>query len=120
MVETLQIDFRLANETKLDTVDFSNIVFGRVYSDHMFMADFVNGQWNNFKIEPYDLISFYPGSAVLHYAQSVFEGLKAYKSPSGEVLVFRPDMNFKRMNLSARRMCIPEIPEEIFMEGLMD
>ena len=120
MVETLQIDFRLANETKLDTVDFSNIVFGRVYSDHMFMADFVNGQWNNFKIEPYDLISFYPGSAVLHYAQSVFEGLKAYKSPSGEVLVFRPDMNFKRMNLSARRMCIPEIPEEIFMGGMTE
>jgi branched-chain amino acid aminotransferase len=86
----------------------------------MFMADYKNNQWNNFKIEPYDLISFYPGSAVLHYAQSVFEGLKAYKSESGEILVFRPDMNFKRMNLSARRICIPEIPEDVFMGGLRE
>ncbi len=118
MVETLQIDYRLTEKSKLEGVDFNNIIFGRVYSDHMFMADYLDGQWSNYKIEPYDLISFYPGSAVLHYAQSVFEGLKAYKSESGEILIFRPDMNFKRMNLSARRLCIPEIPEEVFMGGL--
>ncbi len=120
MVDTINIDYRLTNESKLEGVDFSNIVFGRVYSDHMFMADYANGQWNNYKIEPYDLISFYPGSAILHYAQSVFEGLKAYKSESGDVLVFRPEMNFKRMNLSAKRICIPEIPEEVFMGGMTE
>ncbi len=118
MVETLNFEFKPVQESRLPSVDFNNIIFGRVYSDHMFISDYKNGFWNDFRIEPYDYIPFSPGSAVLHYAQSVFEGLKAYKSPSGEILIFRPDKNFERMNLSARRLCIPEIPEEVFMGGL--
>lgn len=120
MVETLNIDFKLKSESRLKDVDFSKVIFGRVYSDHMFISDYANKTWNNFRIVPYDYLKFSPGSAVLHYAQSVFEGLKAYRSESGEILVFRPDMNLKRMNISARRMCIPEIPEEVFMGGLTE
>lgn len=118
MVDTLNIDYRLRKESRLKDVDFSKIIFGRVYSDHMFISDFRDKTWNHHRIAPYDHLSFAPGSAVLHYAQSVFEGLKAYKSVTGDVLVFRPDMNLKRMNMSAQRMCIPEIPEEIFMTGM--
>lgn len=120
MVETINIEFRPTKESRLSKVDFSNIIFGRVYSDHMFVSDYKNGSWGNFHIEPYDYIPFHPGSAVLHYAQSVFEGLKAYKSESGEILIFRPDMNFRRMNISAKRLCIPEIPEELFMGGMVE
>ena len=86
----------------------------------MFISDFYNGKWQDFRIEAYDMLSFTPGSAILHYGQSVFEGLKAYKNPSGDVVVFRPEMNFRRLNQSAVRMCIPEVTEEMFMEGLTE
>ncbi len=120
MVETLKIDYKLRDQSKVKDVDFSNIAFGRVYSDHMFMADYKHGEWDHFVIEPYDFLKFQPGSAILHYGQSVFEGLKAYKNTKGEVLVFRPEMNVKRLNISAERLCIPEIPEEIFMRGMTE
>lgn len=111
----------IINQTKqsrLSQIDFSNIDFGRVFSDHMFVADYKNGAWGDLRIEPYDLLSFAPGTAVLHYGQSVFEGLKAQKNEAGDVLVFRPEMNFRRLNSSAERLCIPEVPEEISMSGL--
>ena len=120
MVEELKIECRLRQDSKLDQVDFTNILFGRVYSDHMFSADFIDGEWKNFKIEPYESMSFMPGSAVLHYAQSVFEGLKAYKSVDDEVLVFRPKDNYERLNKSAERMCIPPIPEDLFIGGMRE
>jgi len=120
MVQELNIECKLLEKSRLSEVDFSNILFGRVYSDHMFTADYKDGQWSNFKIEPYESLKFQPGSAVLHYGQSVFEGLKAYKNENGEILVFRPLDNFKRINLSAERMCIPQIPEEIFMGGIRE
>lgn len=120
MVDALNIDCKLRSESRLKEVDFSKIIFGRVYSDHMFLADYVDDEWKDFRIEPYEFLKFYPGSAVLHYAQSIFEGLKAYKNSKGEVLLFRPDKNFERMNISAKRMCIPQIPEEIFMGGMRE
>lgn len=120
MTETIKIDYLPVMESRISKVDFSNMVFGKVYSDHMFVADYTKGQWKDFRIEPYDLLSFTPGSAILHYGQSVFEGLKAYKNDKGEILVFRPDKNAKRLNLSAERMCIPAVPEEIFMKGLSE
>lgn len=120
MTDTVNIDFRPVKVSKLSNVDFSNMQFGRVYSDHMFVADYKDGQWQDFVIEPYDFLSFTPGSAILHYGQSVFEGLKAYKSEDGEILVFRPDKNAARLNISAKRMCIPEISEDIFMQGMTE
>lgn len=120
MVETINIDKRLREGSRIHEVDFNNIAFGKVYSDHMFCADYKGGKWQNFTIQPYDYLKFTPGAAVLHYAQSIFEGLKAYRANNGDVLVFRPDMNFKRLNISAERMCIPTLPEELFMGGLME
>ena len=120
MTDTIKIQVQTVRQSRLSQVDFNHIDFGKVYSDHMFISDYYKGQWHDFRIEPYDLLSFTPGSAILHYGQSVFEGLKAYKNESGDVLVFRPEMNFQRLNQSAVRMCIPEISEDIYMDGLTE
>ncbi len=120
MVEAIKIEQNLCSHSRLKDMDFANVQFGKVYSDHMFVADYKNGQWQDFRIEPYDLLHFSPGAAILHYAQSVFEGLKAYKNDKDDVLIFRPEMNLKRLNISAERLCIPQIPEEIFMSGLIE
>lgn len=120
MTGTFKIDFLPVKESRLSQVDFSNMIFGKVYSDHMFVADYTDGQWKDFRVEPYDMLSFSPGSAILHYGQSVFEGIKAYKNDQGEVLVFRPEKNARRLNISAERMCIPQVPEEVFMKGMQE
>lgn len=120
MTDTIKINIQPTSESRLNQIDFNHIDFGKVYSDHMYIADYYHGEWQNFRIEPYDMLSFTPGSAILHYGQSVFEGMKAYKNEAGEVLAFRPEMNFQRLNLSAERMCIPQISEEIFMSGLVE
>ena len=120
MVDTLKIEKHLIEKTRITEVDFNNIQFGRVYSDHMFLADFLDSEWQNFTIQPYSDIKLSPGTFALHYGQSVFEGLKAYKSQDGAINVFRPLDNFKRMNKSAQRLCIPEIPEEVFMGGMTE
>ncbi len=120
MTDTININHQLVKKSKLSQVDFSNMEFGKVYSDHMFVADYRDGEWEDFRIEPYDLLSFTPGSAILHYGQSVFEGLKAYKGQKGDILVFRPERNARRLNKSAERLCIPPISEEIFMQGLVE
>ena len=120
MTETIKINIQRIKVSRLSQIDFNDIDFGKVYSDHMYIADYYNGSWQDFRIEPYDMLSFTPGSAILHYGQSVFEGLKAYKGDSGEMFVFRPEMNFRRMNKSAVRMCIPEVTEGIFMDGLAE
>ncbi len=120
MSSTIKINVKTVGESYLSRVNFDHIDFGKVYSDHMFIADYYNGRWQDFRIEPYDLLSFTPGSAILHYAQTIFEGLKAYRDVQGEISVFRPEMNARRLNISAERMCIPQLPEEIFMQGMTE
>jgi len=120
MVEALNITIKKVSKSNLPNIDFSNIIFGKVYSDHMFVADYVDGEWGNFCIVPYGKLTISPGTCALHYGQSVFEGLKAYKNEDSEVLVFRPYDNHRRMNLSAKRICMPEIPEEVFIGGLTE
>lgn len=105
-------------QSRRSEIDFSSLVFGKVISDHMFVADFTDGAWGDFRIEPYGPMEIAPANAALHYGQSIFEGMKAYKNTAGEVLVFRANANAKRLNASARRMCMPELPEAIFLEGL--
>jgi branched-chain amino acid aminotransferase len=99
--------------------DVSQVEFGRVFSDHMLVADFENGEWGAPKIVPYGDIALSPATSSLHYGQAVFEGMKAYKSPEGDTLLFRPYDNFKRLNQSAHRLCMPDVTEEIFMQGLL-
>ena len=119
MIEVLsKIRVEKTTQSKLPRVDFDNIIFGKQFSDHMFVADYKNGEWQDFKIVPYAPIEISPACAALHYGQAIFEGMKAYKNDNGEVFLFRPYDNAKRINVSAKRMCMPEIPEEIFMEGL--
>lgn len=112
----IQINKILAS--KLAKMDFNNLAFGQTMSDHMFIADFADGEWKDLRIEPYAPLALNPANATLHYGQSVFEGMKAHKNDKGEILLFRADANHKRLNESAKRMCIPEVPEEMFMEGL--
>jgi branched-chain amino acid aminotransferase len=118
MVDTLKIDIQQAKRSRIAEVDFSDLPFGKVYTDHMFMADFRNGEWKNLRILPYGHIPMSPATPAIHYGQSIFEGMKAYHSKNGEVMIFRPLDNLKRLNISADRMCMPLVPEDLFMESL--
>ncbi|WP_019989890.1 branched-chain amino acid aminotransferase [Rudanella lutea] len=116
--DVMQIEFRKTERSRIQEVDFNNLPFGKHFSDHMFVADFVDGQWQNGQILPFDNFTLSPALSSLHYGQSIFEGMKAYKNEEGEVLMFRPLDNFKRMNESAKRMCMATLTEEVFMGGL--
>lgn len=120
MVKTFDITSTVVEKSRISEMDFEHIDFARIYSDHMFLADYQNGEWQNLRIQPYDNISLSPANPAIHYGQSIFEGLKAYKNEEGQVLVFRAIDNFQRMNESAKRMVMPEIPEEVFMDGLTE
>jgi branched-chain amino acid aminotransferase len=106
------------SKSRISEIYSNDIKFGEMYSDHMYVAEYSNGLWGGQRIVPYENLDLKPGCAVLHYGQSVFEGLKAYKNDKGEVLVFRPYENFKRINLSAERMCIPSVSEDMFIGGI--
>jgi branched-chain amino acid aminotransferase len=112
------ISITKSSHSKLSETDFSSLVFGKSISDHMFVADYQNGAWGDLRIVPYGPMEIYPGNATLHYGQAIFEGMKAYKNERGEVLVFRAEANAKRLNESATRMCMPTLPENIFIEAL--
>ena len=120
MTETLAFEIKKTKRSRLPELDTDNIPFGKVYSDHMFVAEYKNGEWNDLRIEPYANLSISPANATLHYAQSIFEGLKAYKNKLGDILVFRPQANAQRLNVSASRMCVPQLPEELFMSALTE
>ncbi|WP_339879356.1 branched-chain amino acid aminotransferase [uncultured Algoriphagus sp.] len=118
MKTQLALPVTKVQNSRIPETDFSNLVFGRTISDHMFVADYKDGEWTDLRIEPYGPLSINPANATLHYGQSIFEGMKAYRNEDGKILVFRADANWRRLNESAERMCMPELPEEIFMEGL--
>ena len=113
-----KIEIQPIEKSKIDSVDFDNLPFGSVYSDHMLECDYINGEWQTPIIKPYSPISLDPAAKIFHYGQSIFEGMKAYKDADGNPLLFRPLENWKRLNKSAERLVIPHIPEEIFMNGL--
>jgi len=98
--------------------DFSNLGFGKYFTDHMFVADYTPEKgWHNAKIVPFDYIPIHPASTVLHYGAEIFEGMKAYKTADGYQM-FRPYENAKRMNASAERLCLPTIDEDLFVKGI--
>ena len=114
----MEIQIQPIGKSRIDEVDFNNLAFGRSFADHMLVAEYADGAWQSMKIQPYGPLSYQPAMMSIHYGQSIFEGMKGYRSAKGDVLVFRPEENFKRFNKSAVRMCMPEIPEEIFLGGL--
>ena len=115
---TIDIDIVKASSSKIASVDFENLTFGNIFTDHMLICDFKDGAWQKPIITPYEPFLIDPSAKVFHYGQAIFEGMKAYKDENDDVWLFRPDENFKRFNKSAKRMAMPEVPENIFMEGL--
>ena len=115
---TIEIDIVKASSSKIASVDFENLTFGNIFTDHMLICDFKDGVWQKPIITPYEPFLIDPSAKVFHYGQAIFEGMKAYKDDNDDVWLFRPDENFKRFNKSAKRMAMPEVPENVFMEGL--
>ena len=114
-----KIDISKVKQSKIKDVDFDNLSFGMTFTDHMLICDFKGGKWEMPKIVPYQPITLDPSARIFHYGQSVFEGMKAYKDASDNMWLFRPLENCKRLNISSKRLAIPEIPEDYFMEGLI-
>jgi branched-chain amino acid aminotransferase len=101
--------------------DSSTLVFGKSMTDHMFIADYDEGQgWHDPRIVPYAPLQIDPAAKVLHYAEEIFEGLKAYRTADGSIQLFRPDCNIQRMNDSAERMCLPQIPADLALAGITE
>ncbi len=116
---TLTIPIQRVAQSRIAELDFNNMEFGKQFSDHMLVADYKDGAWQTPQIVPYGNMEISPATSALHYGQAIFEGMKAYRNNQDNSLyLFRPLENFKRMNLSAERMCMPALPEDIFMQGL--
>jgi branched-chain amino acid aminotransferase len=120
MIDILPIHIQRTATSRLAEVDFAHIEFGKVFSDHMFAVDFQDGEWQEPQIVPYGDMAVSPANSALHYGQAIFEGMKAYHQADGGVAMFRPLDNWARLNASAERMCMPVIPEELFMQGLKE
>jgi len=105
-------------KSKVDDLDFDHIPLGTTFTDHMFVCDYENGQWNNPRVEPLGMIPTHPAAMALHYGQAIFEGLKATMDTNGAPMLFRPNKNAERLNFSADRMGMPHFPEDLFVEGL--
>ncbi|HEY5917237.1 MAG TPA: branched-chain amino acid aminotransferase [Chryseolinea sp.] len=105
-------------KSRISEVDFNNLEFGKYLSDHMLMVDFLNGKWQEPSIIPFGDIPMSPAMLSLHYGQSVFEGMKAFKNKNGDICIFRPHKHSERLNKSLSRMCMPEIPEDLFIQCL--
>ena len=118
MTEAVDILVTKAERSKLQDINLENIPFGKYFSDHMLEADYENGEWKNVEIKPYQPLLLEPSLAALHYGQAIFEGIKAYRDDKGNAFIFRPQDNFRRFNLSAERMNMPVVPEEIFIQGM--
>ena len=116
----LDIKINRIESSRLADVDFESIQFGRVFSDHMFVADYADGKWGNFEILPFQDLQYNPAFNSLHYGQSVFEGMKAHVDSDDNVILFRPMDNFRRLNKSCERLCMATVDPEIMLEGLSE
>lgn len=115
----MDIKIELTKNPKPKPADETKLGFGHIFTDHMFVMDYDAGQgWHDARIVPYGPIELMPSAMVLHYGQEIFEGMKAYRTPSGDIQFFRPEENFKRMNVSAERLVIPQINEKDALEAL--
>jgi branched-chain amino acid aminotransferase len=118
IAQSSEIDIVKSKSSKINEVDFNDLTFGRVFTDHMFVCDFKDGKWQKPQITPYQAMTIDPSARVFHYGQAVFEGMKAYKDDDGKIFLFRPEKNFERINKSSARMAIPEFPKDYFFNGL--
>jgi branched-chain amino acid aminotransferase len=118
MTAAMDISVTKVERSRLMDMSLENLPFGKYFTDHMLEADYENGEWKNIEIKPYQPLLLSPSLAALHYGQAIFEGIKAYKDAEGQAYIFRPQDNFARFNISAERMQMPAVPEELFMEGM--
>ena len=116
---TADIIVRKTNHSKLSEVDFNNLEFGKHVSDHMLVSDYLNGEWKQPQILPYANLSMSPTTLALHYGQTVFEGMKAFRMQDGRINIFRIEKHYERLVKSLERMCMAVIPKELFVEGLL-
>ena len=116
----IEIARKLTSSSRLPSIDLTNPEFGKDCSDHMFCATYRNGEWTNPEIVPFGDITFSPAMLALHYGQSVFEGMKAFRMQDGRISIFRPHSHLERFNRSLDRMCMPTIPEELFFDALIE
>ncbi len=114
----MNIQITKTKNSKLKNIDFNNIPFGKHTSDHMFVMDYANGEWSDFRIIPYQGFTVDPQSKALQYCQCIFEGMKATVGADGVPKLLRPKLNIERFNLSAERMCMPSVPSEVFLKAL--
>jgi branched-chain amino acid aminotransferase len=114
----MEIQITKTNQSKLPSIDFTNIPFGKYTSDHMFVMDYANEKWGDFRIIPYQGFTLDPQSKALQYCQCIFEGMKATLGADGKPKLLRPELNIERFNLSAERMCMPVVPYDIFINAL--
>ncbi len=117
-IEEQKIKVDKIKDSRLPLIDFNHIPFGKIFSDHMVVIDYNHGSWSDIEIMPYQKFEFAPGLITLHYGQAIFEGLKAFRNSQDQVVLFRPDENIKRFNISAKRMCMPVLPEGLFFKAL--
>jgi branched-chain amino acid aminotransferase len=115
---TSSIPVERIKNSRIGEVDFKNLEFGTHLADHMLVADFLDGQWNSPKIVPFGEIRITPAMLSLHYGQAVFEGLKAFRTKTGDINIFRPHKHLARLNRSLDRMCMPPILEDMFLAAL--
>ncbi len=120
MIDILPIHTQRTTASRLAEVDFEQLEFGKAFSDHMFAVDYHDGEWQDAQIVPYGDMVVSPANSALHYGQAIFEGMKAYHQVGGGNALFRPLDNWARLNASAERMCMPPLPEELFMQGLSE
>jgi branched-chain amino acid aminotransferase len=118
MIAAPEINVQKVITSKLQSLSLENVPFGKYFTDHMLEADYEDGEWKNVEIKPYQPLLLDPSTAAIHYGQSIFEGIKAYKDADGNAFIFRPLDNYRRFNISAERMQMPAVPEDLFMEGM--
>lgn len=116
---SFEITIEKTQNSRINQFDPQNIGFGKIFTDHMFLANWNGSEWTNARIEPYGPLNLSPATSAIHYGQSIFEGMKAFADKkTGKPLLFRPRENWKRLNRSAERMVMPVVPEDLFMDGL--
>jgi branched-chain amino acid aminotransferase len=120
LIKDSTFEINLSKTSSISQVNFDDIAFGKVFSDHMFVMDYIDGEWKRGSVEPFAPLSISPSTMALHYGQAIFEGMKAFRQTDGSVSMFRPGANIARFNLSANRMCMPSVPEDIFMQALVE
>ena len=113
---TISIKVNKISQSRISEIDWDNLPFGREFSDHMLEMNYADGKWQEPEIKPFADLQMHPATSAIHYGQSIFEGMKASRAEDGSIFLFRPDMNARRFAESCERMCMPIVPENVFVD----